>query len=236
MNIQTNNKQNFTGTYIVNYQKAVKGTRQAFEDVLGAKSRVIVDNFNGNEKSVLYIVRNSKDKALGDFIVKNDLSFKYIPTLDVTTQSVSLKPKKLLKFIEEQPLIIHTKKKLQKFLTENRMPVTPQVTQKQPKPKAVVESVLKSLHVQMDGQISKTPEGVILMRDKANDGLVKISPTSSKGVSYVYVKPANLYDDVSYYAVEQKSGEVFKFGSSPEDIQTFKKGFQNAVDAHRKLD
>ena len=89
--------------------------------------------------------------------------------------------------------------------------------------------------INVQGQKQKDSKGVVTIKDKANDGLVKISPQSKFGISYVYVKPSNKYDPIMRYAIDSEGNKLATF-QTPEGIKKFSENFNKAIRHHLHQD
>lgn len=221
----------FKGAFLVNYNKTPSNMRQEFENVVGQHGKIIYDNFEG-ENNVLYILRDSKDFDVAQFIKRNALKFKYIPEVTTKLQFEPSEPDAVKNYISNNNVtIIKTLPKLLEFVVNNRE-----------KCRAVKNShigfyktVLKNLHIDTNIRGTKNNKGVFVIKDKANDGIICFSPKSKNGITYVFVKPSNCYDPIKRYAIAS-NGDVLTSYQSAEAIIKFNESFNNAIKHHLHLD
>jgi len=71
----------FTGTFIIK-----KPTEQQRNDLLeiAAKHKLVYQNFDGQNNDI-YVIKDSRDKDVADYIVKENLKFKYYPELNTNS-------------------------------------------------------------------------------------------------------------------------------------------------------
>ena len=71
-----------------------------------------------------------------------------------------------------------------------------------------------------------------LFIDKAKKGEIVISPIGEYSRTYVYYKPSNAYEPVSFYEVDN-FGENFRRLSTPDEILEFRAKFKNSVKLYK---
>lgn len=221
---------NFKGTFLVNYKNTLPGMRKALEEKAGKHGKIIFENFEGKD-SVLYVLRNSKDYDVANFIKKNELRFKYMPEIDTKLQFESDAPEKVEEYISKyKPKVIRKISEMIDFVTNNRQ-----------KNKAIKDShisfydkILTNLKINIVGQKQKNSKGIMTIKDDKG-GFVCISPKSKNGFSYVYSKPSNSYDDIMRYAIDE-NGNVVRTFQDPDAITKFSENFNKAVKHHLHLE
>ena len=101
------NNINFKGSFLINYKNVPVGTRKNLETVIGKNGKVVFDNFANKKESVMYVLRNSKDKAVADFVEQNKLDFKYYPEINTQFRFDSDDESTLVNYIKNnKPKII----------------------------------------------------------------------------------------------------------------------------------
>lgn len=214
---------NFQGTYIMNFAKTGSKMKAGFEDVVGGKKCKILEDVDMKGR-MFYILNNKKDYQVADFIKDNRLRFKYLPNVNNGFTFNSIKDIK--KYIsKKQPLIITKMDDLMNFMSQNRTRnyTTTEVQNK------FYDKVLNKLVINVEGQKNIDSRGVVTIRDKKNDGLVKFSPQNKIGITYLYVKPSNKYEEIQRYAIN-KDGTVLYSVKTPEGIKKFKEDFIRAIE------
>ena len=224
MNNTISTNTNFKGAFRIDYNKALKGTREYLEKGLSTtKGMTVYDNF-GAPNNTLYILRNSKDYDFAKFIKKNKMKFEYFPEIDTTTK---LNKKEILSTIEEKKVTVIDKiSKMMDFVVNNRMSIRGQ--------KPVEKShkkLLKNIFHNLKDQQPKVSKGVITLEDKTTGEMIKISPKSKFGISYIYRKPALKSEDIQRYAVDSE-GNVLATFDSPSAIIKFGENFNKAMKCH----
>ena len=82
MQNRINNNINFQGGFLINYKSAVKGTQELLENRIG-HGKQIFRNWNGDGNSVFYVMKDSKDYNIAQFVKTNELKFQYYPELSL---------------------------------------------------------------------------------------------------------------------------------------------------------
>lgn len=213
---------NFQGTYIMNFAKTGSKMKAGFEDVVGGKKCKIFEDVDTKGR-MFYVLNNKKDYQVADFIKDNRLRFKYLPNVNNGFTFNSIKDIK--KYIsKKQPLIITKIDDLMNFMSQNRTR-NYAITEVQNK---FYDKVLNKLVINVEGQKNIDSRGVVTIRDKKNDCLVKFSPQNKLGISYLYVKPSNKYEEIQRYAIN-KDGEVLYSFKTPDSIKKFSECFSKAA-------
>ncbi len=222
---------NFHGAFILNFSKLGSGMREGFEKAVGGNGRIIMEDF-GRKDRILYVLKNSKDYNAANFIKSNGMRFKYMPEVDTKLRFDSYHPEEAEKYIaQNRPRVITKMRELMDFISTNR---TKNKTVKNSH-KNIYDRICENLMINVQGQKQKDSKGVVTIKDKANDGLVKISPQSKFGISYVYVKPSNKYDPIMRYAIDSEGNKLATF-QTPEGIKKFSENFNKAIRHHLHQD
>lgn len=228
MNNTISTNTNFKGAFRINYNKTISGTREYLEKNLSStKGMVIYDNFVAPNET-LYILRNSKDYDFAKFIEKNNLEFEYFPEIST---NLRITKNELLSNIQTKKFtIIDTVSKMMDFVTNNRMNVRAK--------RALVkthEKILKNIFHNLKDNKAKDSKGIVTLEDKATGEMIKISPKSKFGISYIYHKPALENEGIKRYAVDDEGNILARF-DSPSSIIKFGENFSKAVKHHLHKD
>lgn len=218
----------FKGSYLINYRNSSKLARETFEKAIGEHKRQIFDTFEGKKGQVLYVMKNSKDYDAAQVVKQHHLNFKYFPKMDTTLRFDTEKPEDVINYIKEnKPEPITKLSDLMKYIENYRIKCRAKYKDSLPQ-KSLVDSILENLKIEMKGEKTRNPKGIVTIKNEVNNGLVVISPKSKFGISYVFHKPANKYEHEQRYAVNE-SGEVIATFSTPDGIKRFKECFMNAT-------
>lgn len=228
MNNTISSNINFNGAFKIDFNKTLTGTRKYLEkSISGTKGVTVYDDF-GSSNNTLYILRNSKDYDFAQFIKKNELEFEYIPEIDTTTKQSK---KELLSAIDEKKVTIIDKiSTMIDFVTNNRIGIQAK--------KPIVrthEKLLKNIFHNLKDKKAKNSQGIVTLEDKATGEMMKISPKSKFGMTYIYHKPALKNEAIERFAVDDE-GNILASFNSPSSIIKFGENFKNAVKHHLHKD
>ncbi len=222
---------NFRGAFILNFSKFGPEMREGFEKTVGGNGRIIMENF-GRKDNILYVLKNSKDYNAANYIKANGMRFKYMPEIDTKLRFDSYHPEGAEEYIaKNKPRVITKTRELMDFIAGNR---TKNKAVKNSH-KNIYDKICEKLMINVQGTKQKDSRGVMTIKDKTADGLVKISPQSKYGISYVYVKPSNKYDPIMRYAVDTEGNKLAVF-QTPEGIKKFSENFNKAIRHHLNKD
>lgn len=217
---------NFNGTFLINYRKALPGTKTKLEEVVGKNGKLIFENYAGNPNNILYVLKNSKDYDVAHFVKRNELTFKYLPGIDTRLRfETEDEAKRYIK--NNKPQIIETLKDMLTFVEENRL----KNRAKKDSNVSYVDKILKAINLDIKGSKTRNASGVTTICDKENEGLVLISPQSKFNINYVYVDPPNKYEDAKRYAIDA-DGNILATFNTPDGIKTFNEKFKKAINHH----
>ena len=218
----------FTGSYLINYKNTPKTVRECFEKAIGKNKRQIFDSFEGKKDQVLYVMKNSKDYDAAQVVKKHYLNFKYMPKLNTKLRFDTDKPEEVINYIKENKLLKITKfDELNKYINNYRIRCRAKYKDTPPR-KDLADSIMDALKINLNGVKTRDAKGITTIKDKANNGLVVMSPKGKLGVTYVFYKPANKYESESRYAVSE-TGEILAKYSTPDGIKKFKENFAKTL-------
>ena len=224
---QNNNKsQQFGGSFLINYKKAILGMREAFESAVGKPKVQVFDSFNGKENQVMYVMKNSKDYDAATFIQKNELNFKYYPEVSTKLQFELDKPQDIVAYIKStKPKLIQKHHELAEFISKCRE----NCRQVKDSHLSLVDKILGSLHIDKNsGEKIKKSNAVTIFTDKETGKKVFVSPKNHHGTSFVLVNPNNSYEDVSRYAFDDR-GNLLRSFEPPNGLKIFMEKFNEAI-------
>ena len=223
---QYNNSPQFKGSFLINYKKALPEMRNAFENVLGAHKGLIYDNYNGKEHQVMYVVKNSKDFDAANFIIKNELNFRYYPDVSTKQQFWIDKPQEVVDYIKKtKAKLIQRHNELGEYVAKYRE----NCRQIKDSHLSVVDKILGALHFNKDcGKKAKDCRAITTFTENGTGNKVFVSPKNKNGTFFVLVNPNNGYDKVCRYAFDEK-GNLLKTFEPPNGIKLFKEKFNEAI-------
>ena len=227
MQISSNkNTPQFSGAFLINYNKALPGVREGLENVIGLHKRQIYDNFNGKKNHVMYVMKNSKDFDVADFVVRNEVNFRYYPDVDTKLRFDIDKPQDVIEYLKKnRPKILQKPHELLEFMTKNRE----FCRKRENSHLSAVDMILQSLKFDgKSGQKLKHSQGYTVFTDNETKNKVVVSPKTQKGTRYVFVNPCKSYEDVKRYAFDEKGNMLRTFGT-PDGIRLFNDLFRKAI-------
>lgn len=223
---QINNSPQFSGSFLINYKKTLPEMREALENTIGKHKRQIFDNYNGKENHVMYVMKNSKDFDVANFILKNELKFKYYPEVSTKQQFEPDKPEDVIAYIKTtKPKLIQKCNELSDFISKNREICR----QRKDSHLSIIDKILGSLHInKASGKKVKNSNSVTVFTENETGKKVFVSPKNKYGTSFVLVNPNNSYEEVSRYAFDDKGNQLRMF-EPPHGIKIFKDKFNEAI-------
>lgn len=215
----------FKGSFLINYNNTLPHTREFLENTIGEHKRQIFDDFNGKSNQVMYVMKDSKDFDVANFVLKNKLKFKYYPTVSTKLRFEPDQPQMVIDYIKQnKPTLINKYDELKTFITQNRK-----------KCRAVknshistVDLILNTLKFdKTEGSKNKLPNGITIFKSNNNNTIV-VSPKNDKNTRFIYINPHNEYDPIKRYAFDE-NGILLKEFSSPNGITTFNQEFKKTI-------
>lgn len=220
--------QSFKGGFLINYKNAPKNMRAMFNEATGKNKKQIFENFMGDKNLVFYLMKHSRDYDAAEFICKNKLKFEYFPEMDTMLRFDLYNPSEVIDFIQTKtPQKINKFDELKRFVENFRTKCRAKYIGK-PRYEDSSEKILKGLKIEIEGVKTKNNKGIITIKDTKNDGLVVISPKSKFGISYVFHKPSNKYENERRYAVNE-AGELLATFNTPDGIRKFNECFNKTL-------
>jgi len=225
------NGQTFRGAFLLNFNKTLPGTREAFERSMGKVKGQIFENFRGNEGDTLYVLRNSKDYYAAYSILMNNLKFAYMPDVDSKLRFDTFEPETVINYIDKiKPKQIRRIDKLMSYIKENRESCKSKGGFNNP-----CDGLLDKLKIKFNGKRTKNCKGITTLKDDKTDGFIAVSPVNANGTYFAYVNPGNKYEHETRYAVD-KQGNILASFTTPDEMLLFKKKFAEAVKHHLHQD
>lgn len=225
------NSLSFKGAFLINYKNTVPEIRTGFEKAIGNKKRQIFSAFKGDKDTVLYVLKNSKDYDAAEFIKRNGVKFKYMPTMDTNCRFDEYYPEEAVKYIEEQkPKVISKLTELMDYVKANRVHCRARKDSQIP----FYKKVLDKLFITITGTRTVDNKGITKIIDAEKDGFMLLSPKKSNGISYMYIKPSNDYDPTQRLMVDENANILAKF-EGVDQITLFKERFNEAVREHLNI-
>jgi len=227
------NKSNlsFKGAFLLNFNRTLPGTREAFEHSMGKVRGQVFENFGGKKGNTLYVLRNSKDYYAANFIKRNELKFSYMPEVNSKLQFDTYEPEKVINYINDtKPLVIRKVDELMDYIQKYRQSCKSKGGVNNP-----CDELLDKLKIKFNGRKVKNNKGVTTLRDDKTNGFISVSPPNAYGIYFAYVNPGNMYEYESRYAVD-KQGNILARFRTPDEMLLFKKKFIEAVKHHLHQD
>lgn len=218
------NNISFNGAFLIK-----KPTQQIKEDILGVlgKRRQIMHNFNSYGDS-FYVVRDSKDKGIANFIIKNNLDFKYYPGLNTKSgfdAQLYNEAKEIIKKSDSK--VITSQVQLKKFFEKSLI----RKAKKEDNGQALIQKTLQAINLNSNEYQLSTEKGYTIVRNKEGQSAALISPPAKFGITYAYVFPKNTSDEPLRCAIDYEGNIIYKFTGISEALR-FKKNFMGAVKMH----
>ncbi len=231
MQNRINNNINFQGGFLINYKSAVKGTQELLENRIG-HGKQIFRNWNGDGNSVFYVMKDSKDYNIAQFVKTNELKFQYYPELNTKLRFDTYEPQTFINYLKENTLkVINKFDELMDFIAVNR--------QHKAIPNShlsVEQRILNKMQINIDGKKPVTnSKGITRVKDKNSGKIAIFSPQSATGARYVHIVPEKSHWNSEFYMVDNE-GNILKQFSSVDGIFAFTEGFNKAIKHHLHLD
>jgi len=223
---QNNNSPQFSGSFLINYRKALPEMRKAFESVIGEHKVQVFDNFNGKENHVMYVMKDSKDYDAANFIIKNEVNFRYYPEVSTKMQFSPSFPEEVTAYFKNnRPKILQKHCDLKEYIEKYRA----NCRQKKDSHLSLLDKILTSLKIDRTaGQKIKDSRAITTFVDNASGNKVVMSPKNAMGTYFVMVNPKNDYDPIKRYAFDDK-GNLLKTFEPPNGIKLFNDKFKDAI-------
>lgn len=223
---QVQNSIAFQGAYKINYRLASQNMRKQFESKLEKEGVQIFDKFEGKDNVVMYVLNDTKDIIASDYIAEHkQLRFLYYPEINETLQFSTDKPQELAEYIKtKHPKCYKLIKEVNEFIRLRRDLLFAQRLHDV----NTAQQLLKKLEIKIQGRPYVQEDGVIVIKDTENVGILKMSPPSSIDFKYVYVHPNNKYDSAIRCLVDNND-KIYKYFETPDEIIDFGKGYTRAV-------
>ena len=221
------NNISFGGAFVINYKRAIPNLREYFERTAFAHgSKQVFENYRGDKNKVLYVLKDSRDYDVAQFIRRNEMKFEYMPEINTKLCLNPWKEQEAYSTIDSvKPKIINKMSDLMKFVEEFRLKI------KSEKCPSIgrVDRVLKALKIVPEvKKVFDGTRGVTRYIDKAKNGEIIISPKGEYGKTFVYYKPSNRYENPSFYEVDHL-GENVRQLKTVDEILEFRKKFNDSV-------
>lgn len=226
-NIQSiNNTTAFKGGFLVQYPKTIPGIREGFEHIIENSKKLVFENFNGDSRSVMYLLRDSKDYEAAQFIRLNRVKFQYLPEVNTGVNIDPHHPHKLVEYISStNPRRITKSDDLITFVEAERAPQVPNANRANLKQ---IRMLMQKLKIEINGQADLKRNGVYQILDKENGGAFVISPKNKFGFRYVFFKPSNKHEHETRFAIDSEGNKIGYF-NTPDGIKKFKELFAKAT-------
>ena len=212
------NNINFTGTFLINYgnNKNTKALKEEFETKTTRHGKIKLENYNGIKNQTLYILRNSRDYDVAEFVKLHNLKFKYMPDIsskdfiDVENDEAIINNE----FKNMKSAIITESEDLAKYVKDNRVKHLSMPNSSV----SVPNRIMNLLNFKFkDGYSHRHNYGGNIIND--GDIECRISPKSKDGFYYVIITSNNIapkndmntYFDKLYYNIEQSKKLNKKF-------------------------
>ena len=213
------NKISFNGTFLL--KRPTKTVKNEIAELCGNKRKMIFD-FNPD---MLCVVRDSKDKAIADYIMKKDLSFKYYQELNTTSGFDIAHPDKAKAILEGHTPISSTKELRIKF---------PKPVEKEKK-FSFIDRSMKALHLNPETHTTRSIRGTIHVYDKNQNLKARISPPGKFGINYAYVQPKTTDDAPLRFALDKNGKIIFEY-TTLSGAKQFQKNFSDALRHSKGMD
>ena len=235
-NVSNTNSVNFKGTFVVKFPKSIDGLKEAFEESIILNRFHKFENIFGESGKTMYVLRESADLGAVKFLDKNSVrGVVYYPT--VTTAiipSPNVKTAEIY-FTNNEPTQIKSTSKILDYINKNfqKYVVMSEAVNKKLnkalKPRKLAEifnfEIINSKYFPQKGTSEFTG---------FQDSEMLISPATSKGNRYIYLKPKNGYGDTKHYLVNSV-GSVIKDFKTPDEIKAFNDGFSKSINYYRSI-
>lgn len=232
MEIKNINSPQFQGSFLINYKKALPEVKEGLEKVIGKNHKQVFRDFKGDKDKVLYVLRDTKDAKVANYIVKNEINFRYYPEVDTKCRFDEQKPELVIEYFKKfAPKMYKNPEEMILYLEGKGKPVGNNSEKYKSKP---ITNILHTLKLsKKEGQKNVSDKGVTTFIDNETGITLVISPPTKFGTRFVHETPNKDYESVKRYAFDEK-GNILKTFEGPSGIKTFSEQFKKAIDEFKK--
>ena len=229
MEIKNNNdKLNFQGSFLIKYQKHIPELKEGLEEVIGKNHKQIFENFNNKKNQVMYVLKDSKDARVTKYLEKNNLSFKYYPSMNTKCRFDETEPEGVIEYIRKnKPTAYSTIDETITAIANRGIKIRKKQT---PTNAPDIENILASLKFdRKEGEINSIKNEIVRFIDNLTQEKIFISPRTKLGTRFVYKVPNKEYEAIKRYAFDE-NGNILKTFDGPNGIKTFNEQFKKATE------
>jgi len=223
-----NNQQSFKGAFLINYKRAIPGLQEGFETIVGQHKKQIFRNFNGDKNSVLYVMKNSKDYDVAQFVARNEMKFQYMPDVDTRCRFDEELPQEVVDYMSKnKPTVIDKVSELLDYVIHNRYNCRARKDSHIDKH----TRFMNNMDLGFVGKGETNSRGVTVYIDEKTGRKAIISPKTNQGTRFVAIKPLNKKDEPEIYATTVNGKIIEKF-EYPNELLRFRASFNKAIRDH----
>lgn len=227
MEIKNNNSPQFKGSFLINYKNTLPELKAGLEEVIGKNHKQMFENFNGKKDNVMYVLKNSKDTKVANYIKENKMKFKFYPEVNTKCRFDEQEPEFVIEYIKKNKPTYYTNTDEMMTALANRG------VRIKKKPEGVnalaVDNILNTLQFsRKEGEINLIRDGIVSFVNNSTGDKIIISPSTKLGTRFVYSVPSKEYETIKRYAFDEQ-GNILKTFDRPDGIKTFNEQFQKAI-------
>lgn len=226
----------FNGTFIVKFPKSVKGLQEAFESNIIPARYHKFENVFGEQGKIMYVLRESADLGAAQFLKKNSVvGVVYYP--NVTTTTIPTPNMKVAEdyIVKENPLQIKSTTKIMDYINGNLQKYVIQSDAVNKKlNKAIKPKKLAEMYNFKFETSKYYPQTGITEFKGVQGSEMLVSPATSKGNRYLFLKPKHGYGETKHYLVDINGNKIGDF-DTPDKIKSFNDGFSKSVEFFKSI-
>lgn len=227
---------NFKGAFEINYRIARKYALKSNRDLKAELEALIVDknntqitnNWAGKDYKTFYIVEDSNDKAIAEFLLKEiqNLSFIYYPEINKTFKTTYINIKRIVNFLSDRMTKkIYNTQDMLNYIEEEQIKSAQNQKPSKSKFDALIAKILQNLCIDdLPGRQRQVSGGITKIGDKCCVGKLRMSPPDKNGYRFVRVNANDISAPV-YRCKVDKYGNIIRYYISPSDRKIFRKLF-----------
>lgn len=221
MQINTNNPQQFTGTFI--FKPKNIQTQDSIQNIVKKGKQIFYDIKDKGD--VVIVTKDKYDKKVRDFIESENLDFTYFPEISTKSGLDDEIPSKLKFLLNiKDNCIVKNLKILNKFLSNNELHLNKQCE--------YLHDAINTLRLNVENaKIKIEDNGIFVIRDEEKCRTIK-STGFRGGVAYVHIIPDSVNEGAKRFLVGKNGKEIIKEYNTPKEILSFYKTFKKVTDAN----
>ena len=232
MEINNNNLCQFQGSFLIKYKNTIPELKVGLEEVIGKNHKQIFENINGKKDNVMYVLKNSKDVKVANYITQHKMKFKFYPEVNTQCRFDEQERELVIEYIKKNKPICHTNTEEMLAALANRGVRIRKKLEGVNAP--AIDNILSTLKFnKKDGEANLIKNEIVSFVDNYTKEKIFISPSTKLGTRFVYSVPSKEYETIKRYAFDEQ-GNILKTFDGPNGIKIFNEQFQKTIKNHNK--